>query len=477
MVLDVPVRQVSNAFDDVARVLFTKESVDRVKTKPTIFASGDAKSLMFQQRYYMMLQQIFRDSKFIDTARGRRGADFPTISFFGTSAPEAAPKGVNEQSLLQIHDGEDWRFEVTPVESLPGSTGTKVVFGMLSVGDNGKYVIEDIHQSVAVKIEKVTASNDFITNNTFVLAKGQMIDDIFNISELTLPPIPQRSLCEATVNLFGGPVELTEEIVVNTVGTVPDDASIALLSGIALDNPETIEKLNILFSGFEECDAIPSAYVLVGNFTSRPFNVFSGESVRLMQRCFDSLSQLLARHPRTIERSRIILVPGPGDPGCGVLPQPPLSDALLRGISSRFPNVTLATNPCRIRFYDKQILVYGGTNAKRLRQSRIVNGNSDQGMSSDDGGHLLVRYLLSQMHLAPGPVHQTAVAWEHDASLRIYPPPHAVFVSDPDLKPFVEDIKGESIFVGMPPFANHDNVFGEFNLYLPSVNEATPSSV
>ncbi len=472
MVLEVPVSEIFNSFDDVGRVMFSKETVERVKTRPSLFASGDAKASMFQQRYYMILQQIFRDSKFIDTARGKRGADFPTMSFMTTTED----KGVNGQSLLQIHDSEDWRFEVTPVESLPGSTGIKIVFGMLSLGENGRYTLEDLHQAVPVKVDRVMASNDFITNNTFVLAKGVMIDDIFNISELTLPPVPKRSLCEATVNLFGGPVEMTDEIVINTVGTAPEDSSIAIISGLALDNPLTFEKLNILFTGFEECDAIPNAYILVGDFTSRPFNVYVGDSVRLIQKCFDSLSQLLARHPRTIECSQIILVPGPGDPGSGLLPQPSLSDSMVRGISSRFPNVVLATNPCRLRFYEKQILIFAGRNLKRLRKSRIVNGHDEEN-SGDDQGRLLMRYLLSQMHLAPGPVSHTAVSWEHDGGLRLYPPPHSIFVIDPEMKPFSEDVHGETMFVSMPAFATSENVSGEFHLYSPSTNESTPSSV
>jgi len=477
MVLEVSTSEVYDAFGDVAKVSFTKETVERVKTKPSFFAAGDSKSLMFQQRYNMILQQLFRDSKFIDTARGKRGADFPMISFFGSAAATQQP-AVNSHSLLSIHSSDEnagsWRFELTPVESLPGSTGVKVVFGLLCLIENGKYVLEDIHQAVPVKLESVMSTNDFITNNTFVLAKGEMFHDVFNISELTIPPVPNRTLCEATVNLFGGPIEMTNELVINTVGLAPEDSSIAVLAGLHLDDPACIDRLNMLVTGFEECESIPSAYVFVGDFVTKKFNPYSGDSVRATQKSFEALSQLLARHPRTLEASHIVLVPGPGDAGNGLLPQPPFSDALVRGLSSRFPNFVLASNPCRIRYFDKQILVFAGENLKRIRKARIVHSAQEE---AGDDGDTLSRYILSQMHLVPGPVADHAVAWDFDAGLRVYPPPHAIFLSDPDVEGFTKDFHGETTAIGLPAFVTNSGIVGDFHLYSPSCNSSTLSSV
>jgi DNA polymerase epsilon subunit 2 len=371
-------------------------------------------------------------------------------------------------------ESENWRFEITPVESLPGSTGTKVVFGMLCKAPNGKFIIEDIHQAVPVKLEAVTSSNDFITNNTFVLGKGQMVHDVFIVSELTLPPVPRRSLCEATVNFFGGPVELTSELVVSTVGSAPADASIAVLSGVHLDNPMCLERLNNLFTGFEECDAVPAAYIFLGDFVSKPFNFHSGDSFRTLQRCFDAFSQLLARHPKTIENSQIVIIPGAGDQNHQIFPAPPFCDALLRGISSRFPNVVLGSNPCRLRFFDKQILFFAGDNIKRLRKSRIVEVKES---TLETQHELLCRFLLSQMHLSPGPVTDNSVIWEYDAGLRLYPPPHCIFLADFDAHPYATEFHGETLVVGMPKFASYATSVGEFHVYSPSTNDSTLSSV
>lgn len=472
MVIEVPTQAVYDAFDDVASVMFSKQSIERTKKTSSLLAPGDSRALMFQQRYFMILQQLFRDSKFIDVARGKRGADFPTISFFKSTEP----KGIPSQSIFAIHSDQEqsWRFDITPVESLPGSTGTKVVLGMIARAENGRLCIEDIHQAVAIKMDNVSATNDFITENMFVLTKGEMIDEVFVVSEITLPPIPTRSLCESSINIFGGPTELTDEVVISTIGTAPEDASIAVLSNVLLDQPDTLEKLQELFTGFEECGAVPAAFVFLGNLSSKSFSPFSADHVRGIQKCFDAFAQLLARHPATLERSKIIIVPGHGEPGHGLYPQPPLGDALVRGLGSRFPNVVLASNPCRLRFFERQLIFFAEQNLARLRKCRLVAGGE---RSADNEANMLVRCMMSQMHLLPGTGRDHAVAWEYDAAMRLYPPPHALFIADSDCAAFQEYSNAESLVVGLPQFAKPNGFNGEFHLYSPSTNDSTLSSL
>ena len=475
MVHEIQNTGIHDAFEDISKFVFTKEGHERLKTKPSIFAEGDSRSMMLQRRYYTILQQIFRDSKFIDTARGKRGADFPVISFGGMSAEEENGSKVNAASLLSINDPSKagtWRFEITPVESLPGSTGVKVVFGMLTRGADGKLFIEDIHQAVVAKIDSMSASDDYITENSFVLAKGQMIDEIFHIAEITLPPVPLRSLCEGSVNTEGGPGDLTEEALTHLVGEVPSDATMAIVSGIMLDDPLTVEKLSAMLTGFEEVDAIPSVYVFMGDFISRKFNPFGGDSLRAFQKGFDSLAQILSKHPRTLECSKIVIVPGVSrDPGTGILPQPPFSDSLLRGIASRFPNVVLGSNPCRIRFYNKQMVIFNGSVLSHLRKSRIVASSSNH-----DDTLKFARCILSQQHLTPGPVRDRSIIWDHDFGMRLYPPPHAIFYSDPDMSSFHEMITEDTLFVSPPQFSEPERRF-EFHLYTPANNDINPSSL
>jgi DNA polymerase epsilon subunit 2 len=117
----------------------------------------------------------------------------------------------------------------------------------------------------------------------------------------------------------------------------------------------------------------------MGNFSSKPFSSGTGDSLRAYQKSFEALSQVLVRHPTTLERSKIIIVPGEADPGNGVYPQPPLSDMLVRGLGTRFANVVLATNPCRIRFHNKHITLFSGNVVEGLRRNKLVaNYDSSQ---------------------------------------------------------------------------------------------------
>lgn len=57
---------------------------------------------------------------------------------------------------------------------------------------------------------------------------------------------------------------------------------------------------------------------------------------------------LLNAFPVISNVSRFILVPGPNDPWGGhVLPKPNLPKTMLERILLAYPNITLATNPCR----------------------------------------------------------------------------------------------------------------------------------
>lgn len=57
--------------------------------------------------------------------------------------------------------------------------------------------------------------------------------------------------------------------------------------------------------------------------------------------------------------SKIVLVPAPGDPGCfGVLPQRPLPDIVAQPVLNTAADVVLASNPCRLQFFRKEVVVF-----------------------------------------------------------------------------------------------------------------------
>lgn len=54
-----------------------------------------------------------------------------------------------------------------------------------------------------------------------------------------------------------------------------------------------------------------------------------------------------------------MFVPGPNDPGLGhVLPQPALPSYFTAELSALLPGAVFATNPCRIRYFSRELVVF-----------------------------------------------------------------------------------------------------------------------
>jgi DNA polymerase epsilon subunit 2 len=57
--------------------------------------------------------------------------------------------------------------------------------------------------------------------------------------------------------------------------------------------------------------------------------------------------------------SQFVFVPGPNDPGLGhILPQTALPSYFTGELQAVLPSAVFATNPCRIRYYTREIVVF-----------------------------------------------------------------------------------------------------------------------
>lgn len=71
---------------------------------------------------------------------------------------------------------------------------------------------------------------------------------------------------------------------------------------------------------------------------------------------------------------RFVLVPGPYDPGFGnVLPFPSLVDGYVKGFREKVPNSEFVTNPCRIDYKDKSILISRLDMLHKMRRNLIID--------------------------------------------------------------------------------------------------------
>lgn len=69
------------------------------------------------------------------------------------------------------------------------------------------------------------------------------------------------------------------------------------------------------------------------------------------------------------KESTWVFMPGPRDPGLGgILPRPPLAEIFQNEIRGHLPEAVFASNPCRIRYHNLQIVVFRADLEARMRK-------------------------------------------------------------------------------------------------------------
>eukprot|EP00928_Gymnodinium_smaydae_P062396 TRINITY_DN46273_c0_g1_i1.p1 TRINITY_DN46273_c0_g1~~TRINITY_DN46273_c0_g1_i1.p1 ORF type:complete len:573 (+),score=134.88 TRINITY_DN46273_c0_g1_i1:61-1719(+) len=373
---------------------------------PTLFPSCGAKAKMFIDRYMLLWQRLLLEGELVPEALAKDNALLPN------------------QRIL------------TPVESLVGNPGRKLTFGLLSREHDSagfrRWTIEDLHRSYPAEI-LMEASSQLITDGSFVLAEGELIDGVFRIAQVMVPGAVPRNVTkdkdEVPVQVFGGALSEDQIKTLTHHESTLDDPLIVTLSEVHLDNSRTIEKLQDLFQGYEETDP-PVAYVFMGSFSSTAFSA-TKDGIRAYRDGFERLKFRMRSLTRHLERrTRFIFVPGPNDPGAAALPRAPLADYLTSDLAKEIPGVIMATNPCRFRYFSKELVFFRHDVLRLLRRHEAVPLRGPDGATASPV-HVreeMVRLLLDQAHLVPLPLEESNILWSFDHTLRLYPLPHAVHI-------------------------------------------------
>ena len=118
---------------------------------------------------------------------------------------------------------------------------------------------------------------------------------------------------------------------------------------------------------------------------------------------------------------------GPGDPGIGtMLPRASLPAYFTRDVAARLPNVQFVSNPCRLRFYTQEIVIFREDLLRKMQRHTIVplkSGPDDPEITTQ-----LVESILDQGHLFPLPQTARPVQWDLDHVLRLTPLPNLVSI-------------------------------------------------
>ena len=383
------------AFDPVRKILYTQPG------KFALHGEALAKASLYRERFLLLQQRILKDKYFAKPAFEVQGSQFGSC-------------------------------EITPLQSLVGCTGNRWVMGVILQVEDGRFHLEDLSAILPVDISEAKITAGFFTENSVVLAEGELqVNGVFKVYTMGFPPLERRQTSlqsAAGLSLLAGPPVTMEEFVrLEKLEKLAVNDMFVVLSDVWVDSEETMAKLEEVLDGYESMEVVPSLFVLMGNFCSYPCNLASHDFAELRGQ-FAQLGALIASHPRIKDGSQFLLVPGPGDPGPpNVLPRPALPQYFTKEIIKHVPNAIFGSNPCRIRFYAQDIVVFREDLQYRMRRSCICLPSEEE--TNDPFEHLVVT-MLHQNHLCPLPLTTQPINWNYDHALSLYPTPDIIILGD-----------------------------------------------
>ena len=309
-----------------------------------LFAPASSKGEMYRDRFSLLQQRVKRNKLF-------------SRPMHGTTSAAA----------------QDW-VELTPLESLLGTEERAVVMGMVTQQEAGQFFLEDGHTRLPLDLHDCGTTTGIFTEHSMVVAQGVLLDGVFKVETLGFPPPESRQeslRCMSDVNFWGDNYSShVDRQRLHDMEVADDDAMFVVLSDVHLDKPEVMEMLGRCFEGFDPIT--PSMFILVGNFTSRPFGQGASDMAEYTA-LFDDLCSLICRFPNLASNSRFVFVPGPNDPGAGpTLPRAPLPKVFTRSLRESLAAVTFTSNPCRIRFYTQEIVLFREDILRAMRSNAIL---------------------------------------------------------------------------------------------------------
>lgn len=196
---------------------------------------------------------------------------------------------------------------------------------------------------------------------SIVIANGDFKDGILHVKNLGFPPAESSSNSRVdfgNANTFGGlskfSLKLSEKL--KTYEESNKDGMIVFVSEMWLDDKTVLRKFKIMLEGYSEYP--PIAFVLCGHFLSFPAKPSSGQ--KLIEG-LKNLADIITQYPDINQTSKFIFVPATDDIGSPkILPKLPLPKNLTEDFRKNIPGAIFATNPCRIQYCTKEIVVLRG---------------------------------------------------------------------------------------------------------------------
>jgi DNA polymerase epsilon subunit 2 len=398
--------QLFDAFNSPKIVFDERLKSYKVDPKPTYALHGTAESRarMYRERLLFTQQRLLRSGLFVMRGMG--------------------DKNQNNRSNPDAH-------ELCTIESLLGSEGVKVLFGMLTQPEEGVWHLEDLESTIRLDLSRTQSFSVLFTEGCQVILQGQVLagSGVFKVDMIAFPPAETRESSLSAMSIddpFSLCIRPQRRLEMQAMEEEAVESFFVIVSDLQLDRPAVLEKLQMMFEGYENAGAEP-IFVLMGNFVNKPATSPGGREV--VNDAFSSLSDAIASCPRLAKNAKFVLVPGPQDVGTNnALPRRPIPELFVKELRKKVAHVSLASNPSRIRFYTQEIVFFREDLLRKMQRHTILPPRTE-----DDAPELteqLVESILDQGHLCPLPLHVKPIYWELDYTLRILPLPHLLVLAD-----------------------------------------------
>ena len=287
----------------------------------------------------------------------------------------------------------------------------KTILGILHQAEDACWFLEDMNRSVPVELSQTQTSLGYFAEGAVVLAQGNYKNSILYLRTMSHPPI--EAVDTATEAL---PSDIWDPDTTAQLFSISEVAQFIILFNVHLDDPNILSQLDRVFAYYQ--DAPEAVFVLSGNFSSTQETDFDS-----YYNYFGNLNTILGKYEGLCRDGVFVFIPGETEPVLGDFhPLTPIPKSFLDALTCA-RHVVAGSNPTRLNFYNKQIVIYRNDILRLIRRNVALEPNWNE---SEDAGLHLAHTILRQTHLTPS----SNILWDYDHALRLSPLPSIVAMLD-----------------------------------------------
>lgn len=361
---------------------------------------------------------------------------------------------VKQRIIKQFRSSSDSsKITLTPIKSIKGINSPsleRVLFGQITEMTEGEFYLEDPEEFIPLDFSAIKEKiSSFVTEGSLVLIKGTCLGNKFLVKSISAPPCELRS---ETLSMLTHPdnteatnfAEPMHELI--EMETKAKNSRFVILSDVWLDQPKVLERLKMLFEGFNAQGNLPELFILMGPFSSNPPKD-GPRAWSHYQDIFDGFSVFIERI-KNVRNCKFVFVPSCTDPGFvdSVYPRPPIPDPIFDAWKRAKLDFVSASNPCRIVYFSQEIVVLRQEVTQKLRsismnsrlnsiyeKNKILNEEEEEDVEPAKAlpdFQMALQSCLNQSTMSPYSIANQTVLWDSGSALSLYPIPTAFIVAE-----------------------------------------------